>query len=126
MYNYNTRIYIKKPFKAAVIFLDDISTTGDIVTFSNHSAQVPFQYYGHKNQSIPYYLLYIEQLRKNEYPALKQAKRIWFIESPWGGDGTADLTDKNSPAVKEYLDNNFRLLFFQRLDGLIIHCYINK
>ncbi|MCK4809513.1 MAG: glycosyltransferase family 39 protein [Candidatus Omnitrophica bacterium] len=124
--------YIKKPVRPIVQFINRNRKKEDLVAFTNPCVAVPFKYYSEKRG---FYYFFDPEISDSSWGRPVRAskyripfhrinslnfKRLWIIASNWARDGNLD---ENSSAVKGWLDENFKLSYSQKMDGVWIFRY---
>ena len=155
-YSHHIGTYTKKPFKPAVNYVKERYREGDAIVHSNPSTTVTFEYYWNINtpqypSSSCYFFIpsesddywqsvvrdaaivknaskrHIQFLGKvlNLRQDIRQGKfrRIWLISSTWERNGNLD---KNSLAVKEFLQERYIAADHKEFDGIFITLYVSK
>lgn len=127
-------VYIKKPIRPILEFIEDNLESQDIIAFTNESIIPSFEFYS-ENRFSPLYRLFDPKfldtswqrpIQESEYvvPFHKinnlEFKRLWVISSDWARSGKLD---ENSQSVKNWLDNNLKLEHTCEFDGLRIFRY---
>lgn len=128
-------VHLKKPFKPAINFIETNFRSGDIVSHTNFASNVPFEFYSQKKE-ITQYILFapgaIETCSNRPYYSTPKAKsaedivlegnnRLWVVFCDWERSGNLD---ENANAVKESLDNKFKLDLAVEFEGLRIFRYV--
>jgi len=132
-FEHHTGTYIKKPVRPLVEFIEDNLGSDDIFAFSNYCLIPSFSFYAKKK--IPAYYFFDPKLldpswkiplRETEFrvPLHKindlRFKTLWLLASNWArNEGLCE----NSTAVKDWLDNNFKLKFSEEFYGSWILSY---
>jgi len=150
---HNIGVFIKQPFKPAVEYIKQHYEKGDIFTHSNVGTIMPFVWYSTRFgglranyfDSEPQRFIFIPEaldeywLRASEFimenlpdtidlsqdDIIKNLsfKRIWFIQASWARDGNLD---RDSLAVKEWMETHLELLCDKEMDGLLISLFQRK
>lgn len=135
---HHTGTYIKKPIKPIVEFLTDaVDPNEDILAFTNPSVMPAIKFYTKKRLPIFYYFFdprfpdtsWQRPIIENKYNvqlykiSKLEFKRLWVIACDWARSGELD---KNSQAVKDWLDKSFTLEFTRKFQGLWIYGYIKN
>ena len=130
---YRLGVHPKKPVRPVADFLDSNVKDGDLVAFANRSLMPGINFYS--KRKFPQFYLFAPQVLSwdmrnpqvetpyrvpiNKISGI-QFKRIWVICMNWERNGKLN---KNSNAVKQWLDINLKPLLSRELDGLWIYCY---
>ncbi|MDD5614271.1 MAG: glycosyltransferase family 39 protein [Candidatus Omnitrophica bacterium] len=136
---YYAGIYVKKPFRPAVKFLEKNVEDNDFIAYANSSSHIVMNYY-FKDKVFKHNFIYYPGMKDDsygrEYSSIKcqqgetlsiydsdflDFSRLWLIGCRWERSGELD---ENSQKVKYYLDKMLLLQDAIEFDGLWIFKYV--
>ncbi len=137
--SHHTGVYVKKPYRPALAYIERNRAEGDIIADTNPVAEVLYYYAGRRDGFFYFYVPYAHDRywmtivrRKGEtgYAGWKcvdvsaglpsMPGRLWLVTGDWARDGKMD---GNSAAVKRIVEERCALVEEREFDGLFVGLY---
>ncbi len=141
-FEYHIGVYIKKPIKPIIRYLEENWQEGDVIIHTNPQTHQLFDFYGGENiETHSYYFLskaqdryWKDKLLNYRGPnwrriiPLGQVKkldfeRIWLVSSSWARDGSLD---DNSKFVRVWFQKHYKKINGKWSNGILIELYQRK
>jgi len=134
---YHLGVFLKKPVKPLIAFLDKNMKNGDAVAITNQSILPSFSFY-YKGSDFPVFYFFdpvypdttwqrpfredkinipLESIKRLKYD------RFWVLTLNWARDGNID---ENSVSVNDWMSRNFVLDYSTSFEGVKVFRYIKQ